>query len=242
MLDENETWKERVSQIHTGFTNFPALSLFDLFGTIDETVEPFLFLDGGSLPTDLALLRGLARKFGKCSYFEIGTWRGESTANMSPLTTECITMDLPDDQKRAKGMSEEYIGQYAVLSKALPNVNHIKADSQHFDFSSFNRKFDLIFIDGDHHYTSIANDTLNVFAHLVHERSIVVWHDAAYNPERARYEVVAAILDGLDPKLHPNLMYISNTLCTVYFPTPVNPTGDPLKSFKIRLQQSESGS
>ncbi|HPT03428.1 MAG TPA: class I SAM-dependent methyltransferase [Bacteroidales bacterium] len=218
VLDDNETRKQYVLKKYPELHRLPQISLPAVTGRKEEIISPFAFLDGGSLPTDLALLKGLAGKIRECHYFEIGTWRGESAANVASVAKECITMDLPDDEKRKLGYDEEYVSQHALFSKHLANVTHLKANSRHFDFASLNRKFDLIFIDGDHHYESVLNDTQKVFKHLVHNNTIVVWHDYAFNPETVRYEVMAAILDGCPAELHKSLYHISNTMCAVYLP------------------------
>lgn len=216
VLDDNDVRKQEVSKKY-GLNSFPQLSLGQVTESSAMTINPFAFGDGGSLPTDLALLKALAVMFPRCSYFEIGTWRGESLANVASVAHECFTMDLPDAEKRDLGYDEEYISQHAILSQHLPNVTHLKANSHTFDFSTLNRKFDLVFIDGDHHYESVLNDTQKVFKHLLHDDSVVVWHDYAFNPEKVRYEVMAAILDGCPPSSHDNLYHIANTMCAVYW-------------------------
>jgi predicted O-methyltransferase YrrM len=236
ILEDNNQWNSYLIKNHPGVDRLPQLSFNDLFGSLDETISPFTFLDGGSLPTDLALLKGLARQIEHCNYFEIGTWRGESVANVSPIANVCYTMDLPDDEKRMLGMNEEYIRQHAILSKNLSNVNHLKANSLSFDFSALGKKFDLVFIDGDHHYKGVRNDTLKVVSHLIHEHSIIVWHDYAYNPEKVRYEVFAAILDGLPADYHQRLFHVANTICAIYLPIPVKITGNPLKAFEVNIK------
>jgi predicted O-methyltransferase YrrM len=236
ILEENDQWYKYLNKKHPGFDCLPKISLTDLFGPLDETISPFTFLDGGSLPTDLALLKGLARQIEHCNYFEIGTWRGESVANISPIASDCYTMDLPDDEKRMMGMNEEYIHQHAVLSAHLSNVNHLKANSLRFDFSSLGQKFDLVFIDGDHHYKGVLNDTLKVVSHLIHEHSIIVWHDYAFNPEKVRYEVFAAILDGLPTEYHQRLFHVANTMCAVFLPNPVTISNKPLTAFEVTIK------
>jgi len=236
ILDENDNWFEHVLNNHPGFVQLPQLTLTSLFGPLDEKISPFTFLDGGSLPTDLALLKGLARQIENCSYFEIGTWRGESVANISEVANECYTMDLPDDEKRFMGMNEEYISQHAVLSKHLLNVKHLKANSFTFDFASLGKKFDLVFIDGDHHYKGVLNDTKKAVAHLIHDNSVIVWHDYAYNPEKVRYEVFAAIMEGLPPSYHSRVYHIANTLCAVYFPKSIQLHDSPFSTFEVNLK------
>ncbi len=76
--------------------------------------------------------------------------------------------------------------------------------------------YDLVFIDGDHHYEMVKNDTQKVFEHLVNENSIVVWHDYARDPETVRYEVLAGILEGIPEKFRDHLYHFENSLCAIY--------------------------
>jgi len=220
LFQDNDCWRKHIENKQKVYTQLKVVTFSELFADFNFTLSPVTFLDGGSMVTDLALLKGLAGKINKCAYFEIGTWRGESVANVSPVCNQCYTMDLPDEEKKKLGMTDEYIGQHAILSKQLKNVIHLKDNSLKFDFASLNKKFDLIFIDGDHHYESVLSDTLNVFKHLIHDKSIVVWHDYAYNPGTVRNETYAAVLDALDDSLHSKLYYVANTMCAVYFPFP----------------------
>lgn len=220
LFQDNDYWRKHIEEKQKAYTQLKEISFSDLFNDFNITVSPVTFLDGGSMVTDLALLKGLAGKINNGAYFEIGTWRGESVANVSPVCSECYTMDLTDVEKKKLGLPEEYIQQHAVLSKHLKNVIHLKDNSLKFDFASLNRKFDLVFIDGDHHYESVLSDTRNVFKHLIHDKTIVVWHDYAYYPGAVRNETFAAVLDALDSSLHSNLFYVQNTMCAVYFPFP----------------------
>jgi predicted O-methyltransferase YrrM len=236
VLNDNEQWKSYINKHYPGFRNLPSLTLVDLFGDINDAIEPYTYLDGGSLPTDLLLLKKLSARFDKCRYFEIGTWRGESAANVAAIAAECVTMDLPDEEKRKLGMSDFYISQHGILSRPLSNIEHIKANTLTFDFKRLNRKFDLVFIDGDHQYRSVRHDTQKIFRHLLHENSIVVWHDCAFNPEKTRYEVLAGILDGLPDEHQSKLFFIENTLCAVYLPGNIPETCGKKLTFRLTIQ------
>jgi len=194
----------------------PVLDILDLFPNLDETVEPVAFLYGSSSPIDFVLLKSLAKLFnGECEYFEIGTWRGESVAVVSPFCKACATMNLSNRELAKRGWGGRYLEIQRIFSKRLPNVIHIEADSHYFDFGQLN-KFDLIFIDGDHSYEGVKRDTENAFRLLKDKRSIIVWHDYCNNYEDINYEVLAGILDGT-PELEKKYLYhISNTLCAVY--------------------------
>jgi predicted O-methyltransferase YrrM len=222
VLDDEETSREQVERRHNRTQGLPVIGFEDVLPSGRETITPYAFLEGGSLVTDHALLRGLARQFPKCRYFEIGTWRGESVANVASVAAECFTLSLPDDDMRRMGCSEAFIAEHRKYSGHLPNVTHLRADSRHFDYAGAG-KFDLVFIDGDHHYPTVASDTANVFRHLLHENSVVVWHDYAFSPEEVRWEVLRGILDGVPPELHAHLYHVSHTMSAVFtrrrFPT-----------------------
>lgn len=216
VLDDNEVWKKYVTKNYNLPDGLPMVQLDDLFPGFEMEIPVFAFLDGGSLPTDIALLMHFAAGIPDCRYFEIGTWRGESVLNVAQKAKHCTTLNLPDEEMRQIGMSEEYIALTAFFSKVKQNITHLRGNSKTFDFAGLNEKFDLIFIDGDHHYEMVKNDTAKVFEHLVHENTIVVWHDYAKNPENVRFEVLAGILDGIPGKFRKNLYHAANTMTAYY--------------------------
>jgi len=197
-----------------------------------RTVAPFAFGDGGSLPTDLLLLRALARQRTGCRYFEIGTWRGESAANVAAEAATVHTLNLSAAEMRALKLPERYIELHGHFSRPLPNVTHLHGNSATFDLAGLHASagpFDLVFIDGDHHYDAVRRDTDRVFRNLVGPATVVVWHDASRQPGQPRWEVLAGLLDGLPPGLPGQLVQAGNTLCAIYAPLPL-PTqpADPL--------------
>ena len=240
VLDDDRYWENKVNNNFGFHYGLPVISAMELFGDFSETVDPFAFLDGGSMPTDLALLKKLARGFPQCSYFEIGTWRGESVANVASVADICVSINLSGDEMKKMGLNQRYIDLHRFYSKDLPNVTHLEGNTLNFDFQSLNRKFDLVFIDGDHHFEMVKNDTKKVFSHLIHENSVVVWHDYARNPETVRYEVLCGIIEGSPASTHPHIFHIANTLCAVYIPgqtggkqleVPVKPSG----AFQVKI-------
>jgi predicted O-methyltransferase YrrM len=216
VLSDPDTWERHVAEKYSMGDGFPQIAFDQLHRDSEVRIAPVTFLDGGSLPTDLALLRCLAGWFGDCSYFEIGTWRGESVANVAAVATECTTLNLSPDEMKERGISSRYIDVHGHFSRELGNVTQLYGNSGKFDFKGLDREFDLVFIDGDHHYDYVWSDTRQVIAHLVHEKSIIVWHDYAYNPEMIRFEVMAAILDGSPGWMHAHLYHIGHTKCAVY--------------------------
>ncbi len=216
VLNDNNVWKNYVKRNYNLQAGLPVVNINELFPDFSETVKLFGFLDGSSLPTDIALLTKLATQIKDCKFFEIGTWRGETIVNVASVAKECYTLNLPEEEMKKSGLTEDYINQHAFFSKNILNIIHLKGNSKTYDFAGLNKKFDLIFIDGDHHYDLVKNDTKKVFEFLTHDNSIVVWHDYAYNPETIRYEVLAGILDGTSLEIHKNIYHVSNTLSAVF--------------------------
>ncbi len=239
VLEAPEIWKKKVAA--KGFEGgLPVLGLDTLVTEFPCTVNPYLFLDGGSLPTDLALLRSLAQRFPSCRYFEIGTWRGESVANVAQLAAVCYTLNFGREEMKKAGAPEGNFRQVGLLSKPYPNVVHLEGNSLHFDFQQFKEPFDLIFIDGDHHYAQVKNDTEKVYRHLRHENSIIAWHDYANHPESVRYEVLAGILDGLPEEAYPHLFHVSHTKTAIFFKegkstNHLTPPVSPDASFRLKI-------
>lgn len=241
IIDDNENWLKRVRKEHGMGDGLEEVSFYELSGGKEITVKPFAFMEGGSIPTDLALLSILAGKYKDCKYFEIGTWRGESVANVAEVARECTSLNLPAETMKSMGLTDDYISQHAMYSKGLPNVTHLEGDSADFDFAGLNTKYDLIFIDGDHHYEAIKRDTENVFRHLVHENSIVVWHDYAWQPGEVRFETLAAINAGIPPGKTDQLYAARNTMCALYFPgkiTSMKPSvvARPEEAFQVKIK------
>lgn len=215
VLADNQDLKNNFLKKYPDLESLPQISFNDLKTDYKESVDLF-FLDGGSMPTDLALLKTLSARRNMNSYFEIGTWRGESVWNVSRKIKDCTTFNLSKNELLELDLNEKYADLHGFLSRKNPNILHLEGNTKSFDFAELDRKYDLIFIDGDHSYEMVNNDTAKVFEHLIHDRSIVVWHDYAFNPEKIRYEVFEGILDGVPSDLHSNLYHVANTMCAIY--------------------------
>jgi hypothetical protein len=193
----------------------PQVDILDLLPNLNETIHPYSYLEGQALPTDIALLKGLARRFKDCRYLEIGTWRGESLANVAAVAEGYTSLTLSHDELREMGEPETIIATEGYFSKGLPRTLVIHHNSRTYDFSALGR-FDLIFIDGDHTRAGVASDTRNAFKILKSVRSIIVWHDYAITPERINPTVLHGISDGCPPEKFANIYHVSNTLCAIF--------------------------
>lgn len=218
------------------------IDLFKLWNVQKISITPYAFLSGSSLATDFALLKILCKQYEVERYFEIGTWRGESAANVAKHVQEVYTLNLPDETLRQMGQSAAYIASHRHYSKDISNIKHLFGDSATFDFQPFLSQFDLIFIDGDHSTKAVERDTKTALSLRRSEASIMVWHDAKSDAEYPRYEVLQGIMDGLPKHMHQNVYLVKHTLCAVYLPDEIqykliHINEVPSREFTITIEQ-----
>jgi predicted O-methyltransferase YrrM len=247
VLSEPDIWKRHVISKYNLPSGLPVVEPEQIIGQSEITIEPVTFLDGGCLPTDIALLKGIAEGIKDCRYFEIGTWRGESAACVSGSAKECFTLCLTDEEMEKRGIDKKTIEMHGMFIKDRTNVTMLRGDSRTFDFASLDNKFDLIFIDGDHHYDFVLEDTKNILKYVVHENSIVVWHDYGNTPEDIRFEVLAAILDSTAEELHSRIYHVGHTKCAILANRPLDSKKPvfpvlPDYYFEVRLKMKMSRS
>jgi len=237
----NTLMQEKVVKTAKIPKGFPSVDILDLLPDFNVKISNYSFLNGTSTPIDIALLKALAGTFKDCSYLEIGSWRGESIANVADVAKECVSISLSDKEMHAIGFGERFTNMQRFFSKGKTNIQYIHHNSLTFDFSKLNKKFDLIFVDGDHAYEAVKKDTENVFNLLKDENSIIVWHDYLANFELPAWHVVAAIWDGTPEEKRKNLYSVSNTLCAIYTTKKIKTTvldypTYPNKSFDVEIK------
>lgn len=219
IVNDESSFERYISKKYPENKRLPVVGINQIIGEDQIEVSPYAFLEGGSLITDMALLKSLCIKYKVENYLEFGTWRGESVAVVSSVVENCTTVNLPDAEMQAMGLSNEYINAHRFYSKDIANVNHLQANTLKIKSDFFKgEKYDLIFIDADHHYESVVNDTKLAFSLLKDDKSIIVWHDYAFNPITIRPSVYSAILDAVPIEKQKNLYHVSNTLCAIYVP------------------------
>ena len=223
VLDSEDVYKEEFVRKHGLPDGLPLLRLEELAPEFGETVSPYAYLSGATMPIDIALLKTVARRQNAQSYFEIGTWRGESVANVASVVPQCVTLNLPREEIIALSGNERYADAHAFFSKSLSNVTHLQGNSQTFDFTPYERQFDLVFIDGDHHHDAVRKDTETAFKLLRDDHSAIVWHDYGYDPETIRWSVLSAIWEGTPEEKRSRLYHVANTMCAVYLPGDFRP-------------------
>lgn len=152
----------------------PVLSLADLFPNFDERAVSLGQLPRGSWSTPLAdvvMLLKIALCTGPKRLMEIGSYRGYTALflaqHISP-DARIVTIDRHPDHGEA----------YRETSLA----RMIERRVGETDRATFGRdeaaSYDLIFVDADHSYRSVRNDTELVLP-LLSPTGFIVWHDYA---------------------------------------------------------------
>ena len=216
MRKNNELSYEKEIQRKYNKTQLPSIDLLDLVPDLHETINKYSFLSYTSLISDILLLKSLAKRFKECSYLEIGALRGESLSSVAEVAKDVTSITLSNEEMRQFNVHEDLVRSHGIYLKDTKNLTTYYHNSLTFDFSTLGKKFDMIFVDGDHSYNGVVTDTRNVFKLLKDENSVIVWHDYGNHIEDVRHEVLAAILDGVPQEFHKNLYHVSNTMCAVF--------------------------
>lgn len=144
-------------------------------------------------PLELSTIAAIAKALAPAQFFEIGTYKGWTLANVAlnlPASTKIYSLDQHRHQS-----SDERVRE---ILKA-PNIKLLTGNSFNFDFRPFEGKMDLVFIDGGHDYETVKNDT-QVALKLVSPRGTILWHD--YNLEHPGvYRFINELARELDLKL-----------------------------------------
>ncbi len=205
--------------IVNGYTQgkgLPYVDILDVVPGFNETVTDFTFLSYTSRVTDIGFIKAIAKSIENCDYLEIGCFRGESLVNILPNTRSTVSLSLSKKEMREINLPEYLMEPESILVKPNEKLTQIYHNSLTFDFASLNKKFDLIFIDGDHSTHAVKIDTANAFKLLKDENSIIIWHDFGNNYSEQRNDVIAGALMGAPKEAHPFIYRVSNTLCGIY--------------------------
>lgn len=142
---------------------------------------------------ELMCLVGIIVKRSSQRLLEIGTYDGNTTLQMGWNTSEDAvihTLDLPDDQLDFVLERRRYVN--TLVEKKI--TQHY-GDSKNYNFGKFAEEgpLDFIFIDGDHSYEAVKNDTEKALEILA-PGGCILWHD--YTPW------IPGVFQYLDEFLH----------------------------------------
>lgn len=161
---------------------------------------------------DMVYVCGMAGAVGARQIFEFGTYRGQTTCGLASVCRDAqiYTLNLPPE---ADPRYAPFIGMYIGKSPERDRIKQIFCDSKTFDTTPYRGAMDYIFIDGDHSYEGVKNDTEKALE-LLKPGGVIVWHDyaakspgvldylAEFSQQRPLYHVLntclAVYVDGVD--------------------------------------------
>lgn len=164
---------------------------------------------------DRAVLCAIAKLIQPKLFFEIGTYLGETTlaiARNNPKT-KIFTLDLPTPEARrdaALEMTDEYLFQRWERGSAFKGtieserIQQLTGDSATFDFTPYEGKIDLVFIDASHSYSYVRADT-EAALRIIPPTGTILWHDYP------AYPGVFAYLNELGAHLDRKIYHIIGT-------------------------------
>ncbi|MFZ0037818.1 MAG: class I SAM-dependent methyltransferase [Candidatus Acidiferrales bacterium] len=141
-----------------------------------------------SYATDLLSMCMLCQILKPKVIFEIGTYHGAGALHWAGNApgAELYTLDLPHSgapSLAVTAMDTEHIADHAQTTEMeflgtpeAARIHCLYGDTATFDFSAFEGKVDLFFIDGAHSYGYVRNDTLRAFT-CCKPGSVIAWHD-----------------------------------------------------------------
>jgi predicted O-methyltransferase YrrM len=132
---------------------------------------------------EIVTLSQLVRVLRPRTIFEFGTFDGRTTLHFAintPGNTKIYTLDIGHGFFEF-GVDSPYfnhvkIGKCFHGTPAADKIVMLTGDSRKFDFTLFMKSIDFIFIDADHSYDSVMNDSYRAFE-LISPSGVVVWHD-----------------------------------------------------------------
>ena len=141
-----------------------------------------------SYSTDLVSMCMLCQILKPKTILEIGTFHGAGALHWAGNAPDAqvYTLDLPASSKPSLAVTSvdlQHVKGHVQERKMFfegrtegSRIHCLYGDSASFDFSPFQGKVDLLFIDGAHSYEYVRNDTLRGGA-CCKPGSVIAWHD-----------------------------------------------------------------
>ena len=167
------------------------VSIDSLVGDCSEvTLCSLDSVDGNVTDRELIVLCGLVRAFKPKSIFELGTFDGRTTRNLTANTSDDArvwTIDLPRESIRNLAVPiHSHEQKYAEKTRSgekyrgtpeEARIIQLYGDSGTYDFSKLYDTFDFVFVDASHAYQYVVNDSLIALKLLRRGGGTIAWHD-----------------------------------------------------------------
>lgn len=151
--------------------------IFPDIGEIPVPIGAMNELTGHANKADMLIVCAIAKQHGARRIFEFGTHVGRTSYHLMQSNEEAqvFTLDIGPDSGLEYG---EYIGNFYREKGDFDRITQILEDSRQFDTTPYRHSFDFVFVDADHSYNGVKNDTVKALE-LVRPGGIIMWHDYA---------------------------------------------------------------
>lgn len=146
--------------------------------------------DGNVSGYELLVISQLVATRGASNIFEIGTFDGRTTLNLAANIGEngrVYTLDLPPEDLNRTGLKiasgdvnfikKDRSGSRYAGTRYAAQITQLYGDSATFDFTPYEGKMDVVFVDGAHSYEYVKNDTRVALRLLKPSSGLILWHD-----------------------------------------------------------------
>lgn len=193
------------------------LPLASIFPGIDALAVPLGAINpesGHPNHAEMLYVVAVARHRGARRIFEFGTFMGRTTFHLAAALPDAHvwTLDLP--RERNPWAFAPHVGSYFGDTPERARITSVREDAFSFEPGTLAGTMDFVWIDADHSYDGVKNDTEKAFR-LLAPGGAVLWHDfsadspglAAFIAEFTRTRPLFHIartsvllhLDGIDP-------------------------------------------
>jgi hypothetical protein len=176
--------------------------------------------DGNVNLAELAILAQAAAAIPAGSTMvEIGTFDGRTTLNLAINAADAsvFTLDLPAEERALFALApgeRQYVDKPQSGARfracgppwqaAARRITQLLGDSATFDWSPYDGRAALVFVDGSHAYDYVRKDSETALR-LVAKGGLVLWHDYG------RWEGVSRALDELEAERKLGLRHVRGT-------------------------------
>jgi predicted O-methyltransferase YrrM len=174
-----------------------------------------------------AILSALCAAVEAKTFFEIGTNRGRTTLSVARTNPDIdiVTLDLPSPEagdetqldltEADKRLFTDWRrGEAFDGESEAERITQVLGDSATFDYSPYEGKMDVVFIDGSHSYPYVTNDT-HAAERMLSENGVIVWDDYPGFPG-----VIQCVLESAR-RLDGPVFHILGTRMAVYSRKPL---------------------
>lgn len=208
-------------------SNIRELYLQQIFSGIERVALPIGAineLSGHQNKVDLLYVCAVAAHRKAKSIFEFGTYQGRTTYHLALANNDVhvTTLDMPPKPDWAYA---KYNGIYFRDTEQASRISQLFQDSRDLDTTPHREKYDFVFVDADHTYEGVKNDTLKAFE-MLKPGGAIMWHDYApksaglvkffveFTKSRPLFRIKGTCLllhiDGVDPmSFEPNALMAS---------------------------------